>query len=100
MYTYYKIVIKEQLPKIILSSEYENIKKSLMRGWRWIEIWWELYDTFVIQKIVKLPWWKDYFELLENESDYIKEKVKDCILKYEKEVTRKVIKNMIEKAKE
>lgn len=100
MNTYYKIIIKEQLPKIIPSNEYEIIKRLLMRWWRRIEIWWELYDTFVIQKIVKLPWGKDYFELLKDESDYIKEKVKDCILKYEKEVTRKVIENMIEKAKE
>lgn len=97
---YYKIVIKEQLPKIITWVEYEIIKKLLTRGGRWIEIWNELYDSFTIQKIIKLPWWHDYFELLQNESEYIKEKVKEFILTYEKEITRKVIINMIEKAKE
>ena len=96
---YYMIVIKNELPKIITSGSYETIKRQLFKKQKWIEISNELYDNFEFVKIKKIDWWETYLKLLENESEYVKDKIKNMVLNYKKKVTKSVIINMINSIK-
>jgi hypothetical protein len=99
---YYQIHIKEENPKILNETDYLIVKKQISEKKYYIEISGELYDRFLIIKIKKLIRFEDFLNLTNKETVTTKRKIKEYIKMYEreqKEITKKVLQNMLEIAK-
>lgn len=99
---YYQIHIKEENSKIIDEKDYLIVKKQILEKKPFIEISWEIFDRFLIIKIKKLLRFQDFLNLTEKETVTTKRKVKEYIKMYEreqKEITKKVLQNMLDIAK-
>lgn len=95
----YKVLFKEDDPKLITPEQFEIIKEKLFKN-EWIEIDNELYNPFQIKKIIKHKSEDWIMQILNNESEEIKKIVKWYMKLYKNDLTIWVIKNMIKKANE
>ncbi len=84
----YKVVFKEEdsQPKIITPEAYKGIKKDLFNN-KWIELDGELYNPFLIKKIVKYETQDGIVQLIKEESEDIQEKVREFMRLYKKKLT-------------
>jgi len=98
--TLYRIVFRdEETPdKLITKTIFNEIKQDILKN-KWIELWWELYNPYLIKKIVKYKISKWINVRLSKEKEEIQHKVREYMRWYYKEITLWVVENMIKKAK-